>query len=102
MFVALPNFQAGVYEVSPPYNGGPAHAAVAGVRRLQDLDNGQVIHWHPYSNSVVQPGWLFVRKVTRLDPGTGQPNAFDPYVPAGDPNNLPSSFQGFLEVEFPS
>lgn len=102
MFVVIPHYQPGAFEVSPAYNGSAAHAAAAGIRRLQDLDNGQTIHYHPLTGATVQVGWIFVRKVTGLDSVTGQPNAFQSYVPAGDPLALPAQFQGYLEVTFPA
>lgn len=99
MLVAFLHRSPGVYQVSPVYNGSAVQAAAAGIRRFQDLDNAQTVHYHAGSNSVVQPGWVFVRKV--LTVSGGAPTSFGQWEPVGDAANIPSGME-YLEVELPA
>ena len=81
-YVSFPNGQAGTFELDV-YTGNANDATQFGVVRYNDRDSADQAHFHPASGLWVTVGHRFTRRVLSQDAGTGDPDAWGPWLPSG-------------------
>ena len=81
-YCTYPNGQAGTFELDV-YKGTPGDATKFGVIRYKDRDSVDEVHFHPPSGTWVNESDRFHRRVLTQDAGTGDPDSWGPWLPAG-------------------